>query len=99
MPAKLRVKVIGFQHDADAFTGESYTQIVLAIETRLPNLPPQMASQVYPPIPKAIGWKHIMYLYIPNTKWNNQYQMWQEYDLEIDDNTGELSLKLAKENV
>ena len=40
-----------------------------------------------------------MHLMIPNTKWHNQYQMWQEYELNIDENTGEMSLKLAKEEI
>ena len=49
--------------------------------------------------PKTVAWKHVMHLMIPNTKWHNQYQMWQEYELNIDENTGEMSLSLAKEEV
>jgi hypothetical protein len=97
MADKIRIRIIGFQPDTDQFTGQQYTQIIFGTESRLPSPPPQMQQQTYPPIPKAIGWKHVMHLMIPNTKWKNQYQMWQEYDMTIDENTGEMSLQIAKE--
>lgn len=99
MTSKMRVKIIGFQPDSDQFSGEPYTQVLFAVESKMPAPPPHLAQMTYPPIPRAVSWKHIIHLMIPNSKWNNQYQMWQEYDLEIDENTGELKLTLAKDGV
>lgn len=99
MVDKIRIRIVGFQPDTDQLSGQPYTQIIFAVETKLPAPPPHMQQGGYPPIPRAMGWKHVMHLMIPNTKWRNQYQMWQEYDLTIDENTGELSLKIAKEEV
>ena len=100
MADKIWIRIIGFQPDTDQFTGQQYTQIIFGIESRRPSPPPaHLQQQNYRNIPKTVAWKHVMHLMIHNTKWHNQYQMWQEYELNIDENTGEMSLKLAKEEI
>jgi hypothetical protein len=89
----LRVKVVGMQPDSDQFTGEQYTMIILAIQSLIPSPP---AQATFPPMPKQMAWKHLLHIFIPHDKWNDQYRMWQDYDMIVKD-TGEIELKLAKE--
>jgi hypothetical protein len=93
VPFKIRVVVIGFQPDHDPVTGEEYTQVNLGVKIPIPS-PPREA--IFPPPPKTMMWKHIIHLFVPTSKWVQQYSMWQEYDLEIKDN-GEIELSLVKE--
>lgn len=86
---KIPVQVIGINPDADQITGEQYTQITLAKETTFNPAQPQL-----PISPRVTGWKYILHLFIANDKWDNQYKMWQKFDLIVK-NTGELELKLS----
>lgn len=92
----MRVRIIGMEPDFDQVSGDPYTKIVLATETRFPSPPPHLA-QAGIPMPKGVAWKHILHLMIPNSKWHGQYQMWKEYELDIDETTGNLSLKRTQE--
>jgi hypothetical protein len=93
----MRVRVVSVGADSDPFTGQSYTSVSLAIESPIPRPPPHVANQ-YPPVPRPVIHKHIVHLFIPTTQWRGQYQMWQEYDLIVED-TGEMRLVLAHERV
>ncbi len=95
---KITAQVIQLNPDVDQFSGEQYTQVVLAVESPIPRPPPQVQQMTPFPIPRPVAWKHVLYVFVPNTKWNNQFQMWQKYDIIIKD-TGELELKLSKEGV
>lgn len=97
MPYNVRVRVIGIGADSDAFTGQNYTSVLLAIESPIPRPPPQMAN-VYPPVPRPMVQKHILHIFIPTTQWREQYRMWQEYNMTIED-SGDMHLSLAHENV
>jgi len=89
MPVNLRVKVIGLGTDSDPFTGAMYTAVTFAIESALPR--PAQPQNQFPPVPRPVGHKHIMHVFVPTIQWNTQYGMWQEFDLTIED-SGELRL-------
>jgi hypothetical protein len=41
---------------------------------------------------RPASWEYVLNILIPNSQWNNQYKMWQTYDMTIK-GTGELALK------
>jgi hypothetical protein len=81
------VKVVGLIPDIDQLSGKEYTQINFGIETSVPSLHEQQ---------RVKGWKYMLNIFIPKEEWNNQYNMWQKFDLTIKD-SGEIFLK-PKEN-
>jgi hypothetical protein len=88
--------VIQMTPDADPFTGMQYTQVAFAIESNIPR-PPAPAQQAMPfPLPRQVVWKHILHVFVPATQWTNQYQMWQKYDITIQEN-GELHVAPSSE--
>lgn len=90
MPYTTRVKVIALAPDSDASTGAGYTFVTFALEAHTPR-PPAQLQNVYPPIPRPVSYKHVMHLFFPTTHWHEQYGMWDEFDLTIEDN-GEVRL-------
>ena len=97
MVVTIRARVVGLGSDSDPYTGQGYTSVSLAIESPIPRPPAQLANQ-YPPVPRPTVYKHVMHIFIPNSQWRNRYSMWAEYDIIIED-TGEMRLALARENV
>lgn len=61
---------------------EPYTRVVFAVQ--LPTIStPQLSS---------LAWKHIMQIFVPREKWDNQYKMWEKYHLTVRDD-GSVELK------
>ena len=88
------VQVVGLIPDIDLISGKPYTQINFGVETIGPQIQEQQMMSY--PAQRVKGWKYMLNVFIPNEKWNNQYKMWQKYDLTIKD-SGELILKLNEE--
>ena len=95
MPIELRVKVVGIGIDNDPFTGVGYTSVQLAVESDIPAPPLHLQSQ-YPPTIRPTIYKHVLHVFVPTSQWKNQYQMWSEYNLVINDD-GQLRLNLINE--
>ena len=98
MVGKIKVRIIGLEPDFDQVSGDPYTKVIFAAETRFPP-PPAHLVQAGIPMPHGMAWKHILYLMIPNSKWHDQYQMWKEYELEVNESSGELNLTRTSDGV
>jgi hypothetical protein len=89
MPITLRTRVIGIGVDNDPFTGLGYTSVQLGVESDVPA--PPAAQNQYPPIVRVPIFKHVLHIFVPTNEWRNQYNMWSQYDMTVEDD-GQLRL-------
>jgi hypothetical protein len=82
------VVVLEMKPDFDPW-GNEYIQVSLGYKQPVPFAPPQ--QPFLQPQPKQISYKHALHIIIPKEEWKDQYSMFQQFRLIVnDDGTQEL---------
>lgn len=70
---KQKIQVVEIKADVPVLNKE-FVQVSLGYKLNLENL------RAGPPI-----FKHMIHVFIPKQEWHSQYNMWDEYEITIDD--------------
>lgn len=76
------VVVLEMKPDFDPW-GNEYIQVSLGYKQPVPFMSPQQSFSQ--PQPKQISYKHALHIIIPKEEWRDQYKMFEQFHLIIND--------------
>lgn len=95
MVYKQNAEVVELKQDVDMMGGKS-AMVTFAFRLPSPPMPPHLKN-AYPPPPIPVAYKHMVHLIIPQERWMDQYKLWEEWSITINDNGALAFVKEANE--